>query len=214
MRPSVAHAGTRAFQINGPHHPECTVANNGQQRPPFEHARHVSGPVHVLSALRVSGWHWQAARIFRALTTERNSETSRSSVSGRARRHLGCVNVLVKHRETGGVTPRPQLETSRCRFRALRSPGPGPLNKFMPTRFKSGVGTWYYMHGERTWGRVVYIAGQVRPFKLLLLSHGTTYCAFSVWKPECVTMGTCGWHFEPATTHSAFVGTQAGRRRK
>jgi hypothetical protein len=38
--------GTRAFQTNGPHHSECTVANNSQQSPPFEHARHVSGPVH------------------------------------------------------------------------------------------------------------------------------------------------------------------------
>ena len=34
------------FQTNGPHHRECTVANNGQQRPPFEHTRRVSGPVH------------------------------------------------------------------------------------------------------------------------------------------------------------------------
>ena len=46
LRTADAHAGTRAFRTNGPHHPECTVANNGQQRPPFEHARHVSGLVH------------------------------------------------------------------------------------------------------------------------------------------------------------------------
>jgi hypothetical protein len=44
--PSDAHAGTRAFQTNGPRRRECTVANNGQQRPPFEHARHETGPVH------------------------------------------------------------------------------------------------------------------------------------------------------------------------
>ena len=51
-------------------------------------------------------------------------------------------------------------------------PARGRLNKFsMPTRFKSGVGTWYYMYGEWTWGRVVYIAEQVRP---LLLSHSAT----------------------------------------
>ncbi len=40
-----------AFRTNGPRRRECTVANNGQQRPPFEHTRRVSGPVHSMSAL-------------------------------------------------------------------------------------------------------------------------------------------------------------------
>ena len=64
MRPSDAHAGTRAFQTNGPYHPECTVANNGQQRPPFEHARRAriwpgnfNYSAHSLSALARSPYH-------------------------------------------------------------------------------------------------------------------------------------------------------------
>ena len=39
-----------AFRTNGPRQHECTVANNGQQRPPFEHTRRVSRPVHSMSA--------------------------------------------------------------------------------------------------------------------------------------------------------------------
>ena len=38
-------------QTNGPGHRECTVANHGRQRPPFEHTRRVSGPGHSMTAL-------------------------------------------------------------------------------------------------------------------------------------------------------------------
>ena len=38
-------------QTNGPGHRECTVANHGQQRPPFEHTRRVSSPGHSMTAL-------------------------------------------------------------------------------------------------------------------------------------------------------------------
>ena len=121
MRPSDAHAGTRAFQTNGPYHPECTVANNGQQRPPFEHARR--------ARIWPGNFNYSAhsAHSHAALTTEHNASLLPGRPSAGApravRRHLGrrrrrCVNVAVdlpKHRGA----PRPQ--TSQCRFRALRA---------------------------------------------------------------------------------------------
>jgi hypothetical protein len=111
--------GARRTVTNGPRHRECTVANNGQQHPPFEHTRRVSGPVHSMSALT------------RSLATEHNSSFQVTRPSQRAHRTPSGGNSAATptRRQRDSESPSSQQSTSPLGKLPSAGSGPsGPLN--------------------------------------------------------------------------------------